>query len=148
MEGEDPMKVTDAQLREEIIKLEGPFTVRGAHRALLDGGLQISWCRVSETVTRLMHWGQLEKISGEKWPTYMPTGRERYEIPTTPCSVVWFDGHPWVLDGEPGISRRQSPRYWIGSKRNTTHGLYELGWMTEEEMAMPRPAIVYQAPED
>lgn len=32
-------------------------------------------------------------------------------LPVTPCSVVWSGGHPWVLDGEPGIP---SPRRWVG----------------------------------
>jgi hypothetical protein len=31
-------------------------------------------------------------------------------LPVTPCSVVWSDGHPWVLDGEAGIP---GPRLWV-----------------------------------
>lgn len=36
------------------------------------------------------------------------------DLPTMPCSVVWSDGHPWVLDGEPGIGVPES-RVWVGT---------------------------------
>lgn len=36
------------------------------------------------------------------------------DLPTTPCSVIWSDGHPFVLDGEPGISPIIAPRRWVG----------------------------------
>jgi hypothetical protein len=58
------------------------------------------------------------------------------DTPTTPCSVVWYDGHPWVLDGEPGIA---TPRRWVGMRRNG-----QVGWMGQKAMEQYRPAVIYR----
>jgi hypothetical protein len=58
------------------------------------------------------------------------------DTPTTPCSVVWYDGHPWVLDGEPGIP---TPRRWVGVNR-----LGAVASMSQEAMARYKPAVIYR----
>ena len=69
-----------------------------------------------------------------------------------PCSVVWHDGHPWVLDGEPGVSRLVSPRYWIGVTRAGDYGNVKVpgavSWMSEEDMAKIKPAICHDDTEN
>ena len=66
--------------------------------------------------------------------------------PTSPCSVVWYDGHPWVLDGEPGISRHEAPRRWVGMlnvKDADGTVRYVPGSLSEAEMSEYGPAIIY-----
>lgn len=131
------MKVTDAEVRERLLKLPDAFTVRSAQRDLLAQGCRVSWHKVAEAVDLLVLWDQLQRLPGEKWPTYQSTGRPKAEsTPTTPCSVVWFDGHPWVLDGEPGVP---TPRLWVGMRRDGT-----LGVITQDRMAEYRPAVIYR----
>lgn len=54
-------------------------------------------------------------------------------LPKRPCAVVWCDGHPWVLDGEPGIP---SERHWVGIR--TANGL--VGRMSRADMLLYGPA--------
>ena len=131
------MKVTDAEVRERLLKLPGAFTVRSAQRDLLAQGCRVSWHKVAEAVDRLVLWDQLSRLPGEQWPTYHATGRPKAEsTPTTPGSVVWRQGHPFVLDGEPGIP---TPRFWVGV--DDTLGLVRI---SEAEMAAYRPAVIYR----
>mgnify|MGYP000844021645 CR=1 FL=1 len=131
------MKFTDAEVRERLLKLEGAFTVRSAHRELVAQGCRVSWHKVAQAVDLLVLWDQLQRVPGEAWTTYVVTGRPKAEaLPTTPCSVVWRQGHPFVLDGEPGIP---TPRFWVGV--DDTLGLVRI---SEAEMAAYRPAVIYR----
>lgn len=65
------------------------------------------------------------------------------ELPTTPCSVVWHDGHPWVLDGEPGVGHPEK-RWWVGRR----HASGEPVAMTRSEMIDRGFAVVYVDPGD
>lgn len=133
------MKFTDAEVRDRLLKLEGAFTVRSAHRELVAQGCRVSWHKVAQAVDLLVLWDQLQRVPGEAWTTYVVTGRPKAEaLPTTPCSVVWYDGHPWVLDGEPGVP---STRLWVGMRRDGT-----LGVITQDRMADYRPAVIYRDP--
>lgn len=133
------MKTPESEVRERLLRLSGPFTIRSAHRALLAQGCTVSWSRVADIISLLVRWDQLQRLPGDQYPSYEATGRPRKEaLPTTPCSVVWFDGHPWVLDGEPGVAGK---RHWVGVKRDGS-----LGWMTGTEMAAHHPAVIYRDP--
>lgn len=68
------------------------------------------------------------------------------KTPTSPCSVVWYDGHPFVLDGEPGISRHLAPRRWVGMlnvKGEDGVLRYVPGSLSEAEMSEYGPAVIY-----
>jgi hypothetical protein len=62
------------------------------------------------------------------------------DTPTTVCSVVWYEGSPWVLHGEPGIPRSQVMRFWVGYRLSSGR----VSYMTEKEMAKARPAVIYR----
>lgn len=62
----------------------------------------------------------------------------REKLPTTPGSVVWYDGHPWVLDGEHGVP---TERRWVGIRRDGTPGT-----LSRQEMLAYGPAVVHVEP--
>jgi hypothetical protein len=71
---------------------------------------------------------------------YVLVRRPASATPTTPCSVVWYDGHPWVLDGEPGVPTERS---WVGVRRDGS-----VGTMSMAEMSAHFPAVIYNDPGD
>ena len=61
--------------------------------------------------------------------------------PTTPGSVVWLQGHPWVLDG--GTSRSRYTQRWIGVHKDGS-----IGSLSMQQMDRLRPGIVYEHTDD
>lgn len=66
------------------------------------------------------------------------TAPRRSLLPTRPGAVIWFDGHPYVLDGEPGTYRQ---RRWVG-----LNDAGEPVVLTAEDIAAsrnPDPAVLF-----
>lgn len=130
---------SEDEIRLGIIKFgQKPFSLRKMWRALVDHGCVISYDRLADTVSAMVREDQIERLSGLYHPEYQATNRPRKErLPVTAGSVVWYSGHPWVLDGEPG----EPGEVWVGlgrSGRPTT--------MSSYEMALHHPGVIFQAP--
>jgi hypothetical protein len=63
------------------------------------------------------------------------------DVPTTACSVVWYQGHPWVLDG--GTQRTRYVKRWVGVRKDGT-----IGSMSQRQMNALLPGTVYEHPDD
>lgn len=134
----------EADVREAILKHgRNPFTARGMWREINAHGVAIGYDRAVELIALMVKEDLLERIPSTYHRTYKVTGRARREpLPTTPGSVVWYDGHPWVLDGEPGVP---GPRWWVGVRAHKD-GYPMMSYLSPGEMAAYGPAVIYRDP--
>ena len=127
------MRTPSTEVEKRILATEGDFSVRSMLKDLLDAGCQVSWSRVAEAIDRLCLAGEITRfptaVNGRPY-------RVQPSVPHTPCSVVWFDGHPFVLDGEPGMP---TPRRWVGIGRDGQPKIIDHDTMTQYG-----PAVIYR----
>lgn len=127
------MRTPSTEVDRRILTAKGNFSVRSMHRDLLESGCQVSWSRVADAIDRLRVSGRIQRFLG---PDNGPSYRVVEDVPYTVGSVVWYDGHPFVLDGEPGIP---GERRWVGIGRE---GLPIT--VTHEAMCQYGPAVIYR----
>ena len=126
------MKPSSKVIEKHVLSFDRPFSVRSVVTDMVGHGHHVGFYRVAEIIDRLCLSGEVTRFDG---PSNGPRYRVNHDVPRTPCSVVWYDGHPFVLDGEPGIP---TERRWVGIGRS---GLPIT--VSHEEMCKYRPAVIY-----
>jgi len=106
-----------------------PVSVKVLFDKMKAQGFPISWRRIKRLLDEQIVGSWLERFHTPSGWVYVRTGYNA-GLPRTVGSVVWFDGHPWVLDGEPEVP---TSRIWIGRGRDGEPTWWPLEYLLDRQ---------------